>query len=156
MVESTRNRYQTRLLCLGNDILADDAFGLVVADELRGRASRAHDIVASAESGLRLLDYLLGVSRVVVIDTVQTGKADPGTVHVMTEEDVSAMSSGSPHYVGLFEALALGRRLELPVAKELIILAIEAADCVTIGGDMHPSVRAAIPRVVEMARELMG
>lgn len=151
MAESTRNRIRTRFLCLGNDLLADDAFGLVVGRELRRVATDNTDVVESSESGFRLIDYLTGASRVVVIDTVQTGTAEPGTVFTFELDDLCATPGGSPHYVGLSETLALGRLLNLPVADELIVVAVEAADCVSVGGDMHKDVRAAIPRVLKMA-----
>jgi hydrogenase maturation protease len=133
--------------------LADDAFGLMVGEKLRPLATDAEDIVASSESGFRLIDYLLGVSRVVVIDTVQTGKADPGTIFIVNLDDFRVADGASPHYVGLSETLALGRCLDLPVAEELIVIAVEASDCVTVGGDMNEDVRAAIPRVVELVEE---
>jgi len=36
-----------------------------------------------------------------------------------------------------------------------MIIAVEAADCITAGGGMHPSVRAAIPEVVALIRSLL-
>jgi hydrogenase maturation protease len=135
--------------------LADDALGLAAAEALWPLKSDAVDIVASAESGLRLLDYLLGVSRVVVVDSVHTGKAEPGTVYVLTEDDVGVMRGGSPHYVGLFEALALARKLDLPAADEMMIIAVEISDGVTVGGPMHPAVRTAIKRVVRIVEKLV-
>jgi hydrogenase maturation protease len=101
--------------------LADDAFGLLVGEELRSLATETTDIVASSESGFRLIDYLLGASRVIVIDTVQTGKADPGTIFTLSLDDLNVADGASPHYVGLSETLALGRYLDLPVADELIV-----------------------------------
>jgi len=152
MAESTNNRCETRFLCLGNDLLADDAFGLVVGEELRAFATDTTEIVESGESGFRLIDYLVGASRVVVIDTVQTGTADPGTLYTLTVDDLPRVANGvSPHYVGLSETLALARLLDLPVADELIVVAVEAADCISLGGDMTEKVRAAIPRVVDIA-----
>ncbi|MDH3215597.1 MAG: hydrogenase maturation protease [Candidatus Krumholzibacteria bacterium] len=155
MAESTESRCATRLLCLGNDILADDAFGFLAARELQPLLGDKSEVVLSTESGLRLLDHLLGKSRVVVIDTVQTGAAPPGTIHTFTENDFPPTSSGSPHYVGLFEALAVGRMLGLPVAHDVIIVAVEACDCVTVGGDMHPAVQATLPRVVRIVEGLI-
>jgi hydrogenase maturation protease len=150
------SKCRVRFLCLGNDILADDALGLDVAAELRKRAYQGVEIVESMESGLHLLDCLLDVDRVVVIDTIQEGSAPPGTIYQLREDDVRTTSEGSPHYVGLFDALRMGRRLGMPVADEVLIVAVEAADCTTLGGDMHPAVRSAIPDVVELALQLMA
>jgi len=137
----------TRVLCLGNDVLADDAFGLAVAAELKRRYP-GMDVVESMESGVRLLDDVLGVSRVIVVDTVQTGRVPPGTVMVLDADEIESVGGNSPHYMGLFEAIELGRCLGLSVAQEIEIVAVEAADCLTIGGAMHPDVRGAIEPVV--------
>jgi hydrogenase maturation protease len=153
MDASSVSRHEARVLCLGNDILADDALGIRVAEELRSHLPESVDVVDSAESGLRLLDHLLDVPKVVVIDTVQTGRSAPGTIHELAEGSFTAVAGNSPHQLGLFDALALGRLLGMPVAEELVILAVEAADCCTLGGEMHPAVRDAIPRVVERARQ---
>ena len=49
----------TRILCLGNELLADDAFGLVAAEELRRRFPQM-DVVFTTDSGFHLLDNLIG------------------------------------------------------------------------------------------------
>ncbi len=156
MARSTESNFSARLLCLGNDILADDAMGIRVAERLRERVPKSVDVVSSMESGFRLLDHLIGVSRVVVIDTVQTGNAPPGTVYMLREGDVEYTPGSSAHYVGLFEILALGRGLDLPVARELVIIAVEASDCCTIGGGMTSAVESAIPEVIRLAEELVN
>jgi hydrogenase maturation protease len=155
MEESTKSEFTARLLCLGNDILADDAFGIRVAEKLRERLPETVDVVSSMESGFRLMDHLLGVPRVVVIDTVQTGSAPPGTIFTLGEGDFEISPGGSAHYIGLFETLALGRKLELPVARDLSIIAVEAADCLTLGGPMDPAVESAMPEVIRRVEEMV-
>ena len=98
----------------------------------------------------------MGVPRVVVIDTVQTGRVPPGTILTVREQDVEYTPGTSAHYIGLFETLALGRKLELPVAREVVIVAVEAADCRTLGGEMDPAVRRAIPEVIARVEEILN
>lgn len=143
----------TRILCLGNPLLADDAFGFRVAEELR-RVWPQADIVETSAAGFDLLDLTLGASRLLVVDTFQTGAAPPGTVEVFRENDLQPEPGASPHYVGLFEALRLGKELALPVPQEVAIIAVEPADCRTVGGAMHPAVRAAVPAVLELIRTM--
>ncbi len=144
-----------RLLCLGNDLLADDSLGSVVAEKVRRFAPAEMDVVSTPEAGFHLLDYVLDVGRVVVVDTVVTGNAPPGTIYVFNSKQLKSVPGGSPHFVGLFETLALTRALSLPVAEEVIILAVEAADCWTMGGEIHPGVRGAIPALLRMIRQRM-
>lgn len=142
----------TRILCLGNELLADDSFGHVVADHLRPYATPETEIVSTPEAGFHLLDYVLNTRRLVVVDSVLTGKAPVGTIYVLREDELNVLTGGSPHYVGLHESLLLARTLSLPVAKEVIIVAAEIADCTTLGGKMHSDLRTVIPEVVRIVR----
>lgn len=144
-----------RVLCLGNELLGDDALGSVVADQLQQFASSDVDICCTPESGLHLLDRALGVRRLVVVDTVQTGNAPPGTIYQFLDSELPTVHGGSPHYVGLCEALALARRLGLRVAEEVIILAVEAVDCLTLGAAMSPQVSSTVPQLVSIVRNMM-
>ena len=107
------------------------------------------EVVSSSQAGFHVMDQLLGVSRLVVVDCIQTGAAKPGTVYVLDEHAVRPAPGVSSHSLGIFEVLAVARRLGLPAPAECVIVAVEAADCTTVGGSMHPDVEAAIPAVME-------
>jgi hydrogenase maturation protease len=145
---------RARVLCLGNELLADDALGSVVAEQLRRRRPTT-DVVFTTETGLALIDYLQPCAVQVVVDTVRTGHAEPGTIFVMHEQDLATVPGDAPHYVGLFETLAVARELDMPVPDELVIVAVEPADCTTIGGAMGAAVRAALPVVIEHVEEII-
>jgi hydrogenase maturation protease len=146
----------TRVLCLGNPLLADDAFGAAVAAVLPAQLPLDVEILETGLTGFGLMDDLLGTARLIVVDTVQTGTALPGTTYVFRGDDVHPAPGPSPHYVGLFEMLALARALSLPAPHEVVILAVEASDCTTVGGAMHPAVRAAVPAVVQEVARLLA
>lgn len=156
MEVSTEARPSVRLLGLGNDILADDAFGIRVAEEARRRFGAAVDVVSTSDAGFHLIDHLVGTSRLVLVDTVLTGTASPGTIRMWNEDETRPVPGGSPHSVGFFEVLAVARRLDLPVPKEIVIITVEAADCTTVGGAMHPDVEAAVPLVVELVGQALS
>ncbi len=137
-------------------MLADDAFGGLVAKELQCRVPGSVDIIFTANTGLSLLEHMLDTRRLVVVDTVVTGRAEPGTVLVVREQNVQPPSGKSPHYVGLFEALALARKLRLPAPEDVTIIAVEAADCTTVGGAMTPAVKGAVRGVVALVGEIMA
>jgi len=142
-----------RILCLGNELLADDAFGLAAAEELRRRFPQM-DVVFTTDSGFHLLDNLLEATFVVVVDCIQTNSAPPGTLFVLRSSDMMSPSGTSPHYVGLLETLQLARELLLNVPKDVIILAVEAADCLTLGGKMHDAVKSTVGLVVYLVAEI--
>jgi hydrogenase maturation protease len=143
-----------RILCLGNELLADDAFGLVAAQELRRRFPQM-DVVFTSDSGFHLLDYLAEIELLVVVDSIQTGSVPPGTLYVLRSSDMKSPAGPSPHYVGLLETLQLAKELLLNVPKDVIILAVEAADCLTLGGKMHDAVESAVGLVADLVAEIV-
>ena len=180
--EGVQTDRPVRVLCLGNDLIADDAVGIVAARGLCRRlaalgpprpvgpafdpaaSARAFghpragtvEVVETALTGMYLLEAVVGASRLIVVDAVVTGSAEPGTVAVLGEGDFAAVTwGGSPHYVGLFEALALARSLGLDVPGEVTIVAVEVADHLTVGGGMTTPVGAAVPAVVERVLALL-
>ncbi|MFB3854132.1 MAG: hydrogenase maturation protease [Vicinamibacterales bacterium] len=145
-----------RVLGLGNDLLADDRFGLAAAEELGRRFGAKVEVRFSAASGLDLLEDAEGASRLLVVDTLVTGRSEPGTLFELEEGDVEAAEGQSPHYAGLFEALALGRAVGLRMPDGVKILAVEAEDAFTVGGAMTSRVEASIRRTVERASEIVA
>ena len=139
----------TRVLCLGNSLLADDALGPEVANRLRERPLGDTEIVESAETGFYLLDHVLGCARLLVVDTIRTGTMPPGTILRLQEQDIQATPGSSPHYVGLFETLSVARQLGLPAPAEVLILAVEAEDLTSIGHPMTPAVERAASEVLQ-------
>ena len=97
---------------------------------------------------------LTEIEVLVVVDSIQTGNVPPGTLYVLRSSDMKSVSGPSPHYVGLLETLQLARELLLNVPKEVIILAVEAADCLTLGGAMHDAVKSAVGLVADLVAEI--
>ncbi|MCP5516938.1 MAG: hydrogenase maturation protease [Verrucomicrobiales bacterium] len=138
---------RTLVLGLGNDILSDDAVGLLVARELQGRLPVADaarcDVVEVCEMGLALLDVIVGYRDLIIVDSIQTGRAAPGTLHEFQGEQIETRRVASPHFLGVGETLALGRLLGLAMPETVRILAIEVADPFTLGTKLTPAVAAA-------------
>jgi hydrogenase maturation protease len=98
----------------------------------------------------------LNTRRLVVVDSILTGKAPVGTTYVFREDELKIAGGTSPHYVGLYESILLGRTLGLQVADEVVIVGVEIADCSTFDGTLHPAVRAAIPEVVQIVGNIIS
>jgi hydrogenase maturation protease len=146
-----------RVLCLGNDLLADDAVGRATAGHLTATSGPDVEVVYAQSAGFALLDHLTDAGRhLLLIDAIHTGGAEPGTIHEFQEADLIGPSGSSPHYVGLLEVLQLARALELSPPEDVTVLAVEIADETTVGGAMHPLVEEAIPRVCARALELIA
>ena len=143
-----------RVLGLGNDLLADDAFGVEMARELARRLPPDIETRWSVASGIALLDEMLEADALIVIDTIATGQVPAGTVHRFAEEQVEVTGqAASGHYMGLFETLRLGRQLQFRVPERVVIVAVEAEDTTTVGGGMSAAVRAAKPIVKRLVED---
>ena len=148
------------VLGLGNDLLTDDAVGLHVAGAVREKLAGAPGITVreTTEMGLALLDEIAGHHALVLVDAIETGVAPPGFIHEIELECLAGRHNGGPHFVGVGETLALGRKLGLAVPERGRIFAIEVADPFTLGTVLTPAVADAVGRAVERiaacAREL--
>lgn len=152
MSEPAERICDTRVLCLGNELIPNDSLGCIVAERIRTLVPDGVEVVSTSESGFHLLDYLLNASSLIVVDTLLTGGAPPGTICEVPASDLDCVPGGSLHGVGLFDALALARELRLPAAKQVSIVGVESVDCDIVGGAMHPAI---IETVLAVARILI-
>ena len=152
MAEAASRR---RVLCLGNDLIADDGAGPAVAAVLR-RIGVDADVSECDWAGLAMLDLVVGVDTLVVVDVVATGSAPPGSVRVFSETDLASGPAGSQHGLGLFEVLGLARSLGLEVPGSVVVVAIEAGDLVGIGSPMTGAVAAAVPVAAGIVEDLLA
>lgn len=140
---------------LGNDLLADDAIGVLAVRELEKRLSGRADLVATAVHGVALLDTFLGYQRAIVIDAIQTGLHPPGTVIEIDTSTLRPAASPSPHYVGLPEMLLLAEQLGLEFPAHIRVFAVEIVDAQTIGGEISESVLAALPELCHCVEQAL-
>lgn len=150
----------TLVLGLGNPIVSDDAVGIRVAGVLRERLAGHADIEVDEDywGGLKLMERLIGYRRAVVIDAIQTGSVEPGTIHRLRVDDMPTQRSASAHDVNLPTALEIGRRAgqALPGDEDIHLVGIEAADILNFGEQLTPAVEAAVPRAATLVLEILG
>ncbi|HEY44112.1 MAG TPA: hydrogenase maturation protease [Anaerolineae bacterium] len=143
---------KTLVLGLGNPLLRDDSIGLRVVQELRVRLGDKPDIEVSEDywGGLRLMERMIGFDRAIIIDAICTD-AEPGTIHLLSPNDIPTQRSTSAHDVNLPTALELGRQAgaQLPTSSEIFIVGVEADDVQTFDEALTPEVEIALPQAVE-------
>ncbi|MFA5264101.1 MAG: hydrogenase maturation protease [Opitutaceae bacterium] len=144
-------RIKVLVLGLGNDILTDDAVGLHIAREVARRLTGEPGIAVreTMEMGLALLDEIVGCESLVLVDSIQTGKAPPGHIHEIDAAGLSLIATPSPHFLGIGETLKLGHLLGLSMPKHVEIFAIEVADPFTLGTSLTPDVEGTVQRAAE-------
>ena len=92
---------------------------------------------------------MVGFDELMLIDAIQTGQAPPGFLHKFEGEQLKVLSTRSPHCFGISEVLAFGRELGLAVPKRVRVLAVEVNDPFTVGTELTPAVRLALPRLAQ-------
>ena len=136
---------KTLILGLGNPLLGDDSVGLRVARDLRKRGPGPFCVDEDYCGGLRLMERMIGFERAIIVDACCTGAA-PGTVRVLPADALPTRHTTSAHDVDLAAALALGRSAgaALPAPRNIRVVAIEAAQCLTFQEECTPAVAASI------------
>jgi len=138
---------------LGNPILADDAVGIRVVEELSKRTeSSSCDFKTGSIGGLKVLDEIQGYDRVVFVDAIVGD--EPGKFYELSLDRLSrSFHLTSPHTVNLFTALELGRGLGLKMPREIKIYVMEIKDGKTFGEGLSEEVAARFPDFVEFVFE---
>lgn len=109
----------TIIVCIGNELIADDAAGFEVYQRLAGIDAR---LEYCGVGGIDLLSLIDGETDMIVVDAVQFGSA-PGTVHVIPWEELPRASTEiSAHGLGLRETIEIGRILSPEKMPERITL----------------------------------
>ena len=141
---------RTVVVGLGNPLLSDDGVGVLAARLLAERLAGAPvSVEESSWGGMRFLDLLAGFEHAIIIDAIQWRHGPPGTVYRLSpDEAVPTVRAVSFHDISLGTALALGTRLGIPLPAEIVFLAVEAGDILTVAEACSPEVSAALPEVV--------
>jgi hydrogenase maturation protease len=149
----------TLLLALGNDILGDDAVGLIVARTLRDEFAGVADVVEAPGAGFVLLECLEGYDRALIVDSFASGAGArhvPGTILELSLAAFDRPVGPSPHYASLAEVVDLARALEVPFPSDLRILALAVEDPYIVREGLSDSAQASLPSFVARARDIVG
>ncbi len=147
---------------MGNPIVTDDAVGVRLARDLHARLGERADVTWIDEcsiGGLNLLDVVAGCDRLIVLDSLKTRDARPGDWHHFTAAALRpTMNLSNVHDANFATALALGRRLglPLPVDEDVHIFGVEIVDNLTFGEQMTPDLEARYPALLEEIAAAVG
>jgi hydrogenase maturation protease len=173
---------KTLIIGLGNPILGDDGVGWKVAQEverqlppsltlppfsaeLRGKWGETEGGSIAVEcfslAGISLMEHIIGYQRVILIDSLNTGKYAQGevvTFSLDSLEDLLHGHSASAHDLSLKGALKLGRSMgaDLPRDEDIQVVAVEAAHVYDFTEELTPEIAAAVPKAVEIVMNLVG
>jgi hydrogenase maturation protease len=138
------------VLCLGNELLTDDRFGAVVAQRLQTELTDAPqvEIIFAPLAGFALLDLLHDRKYALVVDTILTGKSEPGTITFLPGGiTVPTKNLTCSHQASLPTIVGLAQQMSIPIPTQIDVIAVEAEDVYTLGEQMTPKVALAIDDV---------
>jgi hydrogenase maturation protease len=146
------------VVCIGNELVADDAIGFEVHARLAARPREDVRLVFCGVGGLALLDLLDGTEEaMVVVDAVSLG-APVGSVRCMALADLPA-ATGNPisaHGIGLRETLEIGEVLypeRMP--RSVTLVGIEGRCFDRPREHMSPEVSDSVERAVHAVLTLL-
>jgi hydrogenase maturation protease len=145
---------RTVVVCIGNELVADDAVGFEICRRLAGCEAR---LEYCGVGGIDLLSLLEGESDLIVVDAVQLG-APAGTVHLIPWDELprEAGSAVSAHGIGLRETIEIGQTLYPGSMPERITLVGIEGRCFNQTREhMTAEVQGAIDGAVETIRKLV-
>ncbi len=151
-----RNLKIPLILCLGNEILSDDGFGAEVARLLAQDVSvtEAADVIFAPLAGFALLDLLVGRPRALIVDTIRTGTAKPGTLHRFPAAELAVTNHlTTSHQLSLPAAMELGRRLKWNIPDDIEVLAVEAQELERFEERLSEPVQAAVSEAVRIVKD---
>jgi hydrogenase maturation protease len=148
-------RHSTRILGMGNDILCDDAVGLLAARALKAELGSLVDVVETSEAGLALIELLEGYDSALILDAIKTDSVPVGTILEYTPDDFQKIVAPSPHYAGLPEVLEMAKRLQLKFPHTIRVLALEVESPFEIHEGLTEAVAKVLPDFISRAKEVL-
>jgi len=140
---------KTLILGLGNPILTDDSVGIRIAQEIKAQCSQI-DVTEASAAGFRVIDEIIGYDKLLIIDSIKTGKAEPGTLFKFNTEDFrNTLHFSSPHDISFFDAMEIMQAEREKLPSEIEIYAVEVQNTDTFSEQCTTAVEAAIPHVVQ-------
>jgi hydrogenase maturation protease len=113
------------------------------------------DVIEIGTAGLSILDHVRGYDRLILVDAIVSG-AEPGTVLELAGADIArAFHLGPGHDADLPTVLTFGERLlgEL-MPRDVVVIAVEAEDVVTVSSALTPKVSEAVKDAAALVEAL--
>ncbi len=150
---------RTLILGLGNTLLRDDGVAIYAVRKLREQlgGTEGLDLVESAESGLALLDLIIGYDRVIILDALPAAEGPFGRLkEIRPEEWGETPLASSPHYTGLPSLLEMGNRLGYAMPEIVRVFAIIVKDPFSFAEELSPEVAENFDLLLQEIRKIIA
>ncbi len=150
------------VLGLGNPILGDDGVGWRVAHEVRAALQQGNETVevdVASLGGLSLMERILGYSRVILVDAIETGENPVGHVGMFPLEALPNPTLGhtsSAHDTSLVTALRAAEEMGEATPRWIDVVAIETKESYDFCESLTPPVQAAVAQATRKVLQALG
>ena len=146
---------KTLILGVGNYLMSDDGLSVHVLERLQANNLIPDNIqmVDGGTCGLDLLQYLEGVSNLIIIDAINTRDGIPGSIIRLDGDQVPAYLSLkiSPHDIGLPDLLATAKLRDL-YPEKIVVFGIQPAS-LDLGVELSPEVASKVDALIELIQK---
>lgn len=143
---------KTLILGVGNYLMSDDGLSVHVLERLQADNLIPDNIqmIDGGTCGLDLLQYLEGVSNLIIIDAIKTRNGIPGSIIRLEGDKVPAYLSLkiSPHDIGLPDLLATAKLRDL-YPEKIVVFGIQPAS-LELGVELSPEVASKVDELIEL------
>ena len=141
---------KTVILGVGNLLLSDEGVGVHVINKMMDMQFPPYiELIEGGVDGLRLMNLVVGVDRLIVIDAVKGG-GSPGSIYKFRSEEFAThadTSKMSVHQIGILEVIRLSGLVgKLP---ETTIIGVEPKS-VGMGMELTPEIQSKVPRIIKL------
>lgn len=145
------------VLGIGNLVMSDDGVGVRLVQRLaeRYRFPAGVTLLDGGTLGLDLLPKLEGVTRLLVLDAIETG-GRPGTVVRLADDEIPiAMATKiSPHQMGLKDLLSVAM-LQGFDPEEMVLWGVQP-EYIEMGTELSPAVAARLDTLEDSVLRELG
>ena len=135
--------------------MSDDGLSVHVLERLQANNLIPDNIqmVDGGTCGLDLLQYLEGVSNLIIIDAINTRDGIPGSIIRLDGDQVPAYLSLkiSPHDIGLPDLLATAKLRDL-YPEKIVVFGIQPAS-LDLGVELSPEVASKVDALIELIQK---
>ncbi len=158
------------MIGLGNPILGDDGIGWRVAEMVQARLSENStpespqfeleiEFETLSLGGLSLMEHLIGFKYAIIIDAISCGRFPIGTVtrNELTDFEMGEINPlNSAHDTSLFNAIQIGRSLEVELPERIAIVSIEIEVDYQFRESLSEAVAASVPSASDLALQVLA
>jgi hydrogenase maturation protease len=143
------------VLGLGNPLLCDDSVGLTVVDRAEIKLRALHTSTTFKKNysgGIDLLYDITGYDKAIIVDSVITGKAEPGFCHEFSLNSIEGTTQDRlvyGHGINVATVFLIGEECGYPMPAETVIFAIESTDICTFSEQLTPALEKSVNKIIK-------